>query len=714
MKLILTEKPSVAFDVAKALGKPEKHDGYLKVGDYTVAWLYGHLTEIDDSEYQGKWDVSELPILPEKFKYRVQKGKGKQFKVVKELLDKANEVIISTDAGREGELLARLVLMLAGLKEWNKVKRLWTSLSLTKEVVRKELKNLKPAKEFDSLYYSGLARQHADWIVGINLTRLLTLLANDRSVWSVGRVQTPVLKMIVEREREIEDFTPVPYGVVKAVLSKSGEEFLSYLDVEKLKERGEVKDLLSPDFAKEITGKVKGESSGAVRGVKRRVKREPPPRLYSLTALQRDANKLYGYTLDRTLEIAQKLYQDYKVISYPRTDAEYLGEGNRGLAKEVLKRLLSAKDSLGEVGKVLDKELIDRVDSVGKRVFDDSKLTDHHAIIPLYPLPESAKEDERRIYQLILKRFVAVFLPDYTYEATTVSVEIANYPFVSRGRRVVDAGWRVLYGGVEDSLLPELKEGDSVEVVNVEVEEKETQPPPRWTEGSLVEELKRIGIGTPATRAPTIETLKERGYVYVKSKKLYPTEKAFKLIEVLKGSKVSSPEMTGEWERELEKIYTESKGELGYREFLESIKGFTKDEVEKLKKVKVESTPQATGKMLSLARKLSFITGEKLETTDYDKVKEFIDRNLKKTKEGLFTCSCGGEVVTLGDKGYRCQSCGKTVWRKFLGKMLSPKQVEKLFKGEKVFVKGLKSKSGKKFNAYLVLTDKGIDISFPE
>ena len=725
MKLIITEKPSVAFDVAKGIGgKIEKKDGYLEVGDYCITWCYGHLLEIDDSIAPNKWEMESLPIIPQKFSYRPIKSRKKQLETIKKLVKEAEEIYNFGDAGREGELLIRLVLQYAGLKDWSRVKRLWTSLSLTPAVVRKELQNLKPASQFDSLYYSALARQHADWIVGINLTRLVTLLASDRSVWSVGRVQTPVLKLIVNREIERKNFKPEDYAVISAQLEKDGSQFPSYLSYDFLVERGELKEgeLLKKEKAREILSSLKNVKEAVVVSVKRKRKKEPPPLLHSLTSLQKEANKLWGYSADRVLKAAQKLYEDYKVISYPRTDSNYLGTANKSLVKSVLEKLLSSRKAFskltsiaGKVADALSPACLDRVDRAGKRVFDDSKLTDHHAVIPLGVLSKEAGEVERRIYSLILRRFVGAFLDNFVYDEVKAELKLGDYLFISQGKNVVSLGWRVLYSS-DFTPLPELAEGEKVSVRKLTLEEKQTQPPPRYSEGSLIDAMKKLNLGTPATRASIIETLKERSYVFVSKKSLIPTEKAFKLIETLRDSKVSSPEMTGEWEKQLDAIYTQKLGRSGYRNFYSDVCSFVREEVENLKQKKIDSKPQATKKMLQLARKLSKQIGRKLPATDFETVKSFIDSALKEVKQkqenGICSCRCGGKVIPLGNKGWKCEKCGKVVWRQVFRKYLTEKQAEKLFKGERVFVKGLVSKRSKKFSAYLKLTDEGVKLEF--
>ncbi|MEM0326910.1 MAG: DNA topoisomerase, partial [Desulfurococcaceae archaeon] len=324
MKLILCEKPSVAREVAKAIGQASQKDGYIQAGDYYITWAYGHLLEIDDKIAPQKWDLESLPILPERFSYRPKDSNSqKQIKVIKELLNKVGEVIINTDAGREGELIARLILSFCGWK--GKTLRLWTSLALTPEVVRKELRNLKPAEEFDSLYYSALARQHSDWIVGINLTRAVSLKANS-GLWSVGRVQSPTLALIVQRDIQIENFKPEPYAIIKGIFEKGGQSYEGTLLYQAQggdrptdnseEEEDDTGFRLSPEKAQEILAELKKYSQGYITKTVKERKREYPPNLFSLTSLQRHMNKTYGWKAQKTLDIAQSLYEK-GYISYP-------------------------------------------------------------------------------------------------------------------------------------------------------------------------------------------------------------------------------------------------------------------------------------------------------------------------------------------------------------------------------------------------------------
>jgi len=589
--LILTEKPSVAEDFAKALGC-RKREGYYEGGEYAITWAFGHLFEISDEGIPQRWSLEELPIFPERFEYKLRSSQaGRQFKVIKELLARAEKVIIATDAGREGELIARLILQKAGLKDWSKVYRFWTSSALTSEVIRRELRRLKPAKEFDSLYWCALARQHADFVVGINLTRAVSLRSNG-GVWSVGRVQTPTLALVVQRDLEIENFKPKPYWVIKALFSADGKTYEGVWvgkksggrtdaneavdEEEEEREEEEVGGVFDYSAVEKLVEKLKTARQAVVSRVEKRKRVEYPPPLYSLSSLQRDANRELGFGAQKTLDIAQKLYEERKAISYPRSDAEYLSESSVSLVKEVLRRL----------GR---EDLVERVEKVGKRVFDDRKLTDHHAIIPLKDEEEDWSKDEKALFRLIKRRFLAAFYEPFIALDTVVITQVAGEEFYSRGTTVLQLGYRELYGRPKDKLLPKLEKGQKVEVLKVWSEKRWTKPPSRYTEGMLIKRMEKLSLGTPATRASIIEALKERGYLVLNKKHLISTEKGRELIKNLQDSKIVSVELTSEWEQQLESIYKAKKGFGGYKNFLERIKAFTKEEVERIKKLSFQA-----------------------------------------------------------------------------------------------------------------------------
>lgn len=602
-QLILCEKPSVAQDFVRALGDFQKHDGYYESEKYVVTWAYGHLCELKEPQDYNpelkKWSLDTLPIFPQKFEYKVTKDGAKQFNVIKKLVQRQDisSCVIATDCGREGELIARLIFMLAGNKK--PVYRFWTSEALTPQVVRKTMNSLKPASEFDRLYQSALARQWADWLVGINCTRAVSVKNNE--LFSVGRVQTAVLSLIVQREKEIQNFKPVPFYNVVATFVRGKDEFKGIYvkqvqdnEDEKTQEDNADEGLNSQyavtekSVADAITNAVKNKT-GIIQKVVSKISSEKPPLLFSLTTLQQECNKFFGFSADKTLNIAQSLYEK-KLISYPRTESQYL---DPQYAEHCVRILSQIK---GVVEFDLNKC---RVDKNNKRVFDLSKLTDHHALIPQGKPSGALSEDEQKVYELVCKRFISAFYPDCKFKNTSIYIKIGQYNFVSKGKVLLDPGWRAVYGGLKsDTVLPEVRENEKVHIKDAETVEKQTQPPPRYTDASLLEimanahkvvtdeRLKKIlkenaGIGTPATRAGILKTLLDRKYLVKKGKVFIPTEKAFFLAEILKGEEVASAEYTAVWEQELEKI---AKGEakdvklfLGYivnyiRRFIEKIK----------------------------------------------------------------------------------------------------------------------------------------------
>jgi len=663
MRLILCEKPSVAREVAKAIGQASQKDGYIQAGEYLITWAYGHLLEIDDKIAPQKWDLENLPILPERFSYRPKDSNSqKQIKVIKELLSKVSEVIINTDAGREGELIARLILSFCGWK--GKTLRLWTSLALTPEVVRKELRNLKPSEEFDSLYFSALARQHSDWMVGINLTRAVSLRAG-RGLWSVGRVQSPTLALIVQRDKEIESFKPEPYAVIKGIFDKGGQSYEGTLLFNKTELRDRPTEdeddeddtgfRLSPEKAQEILSELKKFTQGYITKAVRGKKGEYSPNLFSLTSLQRHMNKTYGWKAQKTLDIAQSLYEK-GYISYPRTDSEHMAEENISLVKEVLRKLKR-------------EDLIESVDRAGKRVFDKTKLTDHHAIIPLKD--GEVGGDEGLLFSEVKKRFFAVFYPPHEYELLKVFTQVGKYEFLSVGKRVIVQGWRELYGEVKDKELPELKEKDQVSVKDILMEKKLTKPPPHFTEAELLKLMEKLNLGTPATRAGIIETLKAREYIRVEKKSLISTQKGRELIAKLTGSKVIDVETTSEWEKRLDAIYKQRQDFRGYKEFLEGIKDWTKEEINKVKGMSFELKEEVIAKCPQ----------------------------------------CGSDIVEKA-KGYFCKGCSFVLWKSFFGKSITRRQAQELLSGKSVLFKGLKSQKGNSFSAYGRLENGKIKLEF--
>lgn len=674
MKLILAEKPSVARDIARALGGGKQKDGYIEAGEYVITWALGHLLEIDDSIAPKEWKIENLPVFPERFSYRVKgQAQAKQLKIIKGLLKKAEELYLFLDAGREGELLGRLILIHCGWKDWDKTYRPFTSEALTPEVILRELRAKKPVKDFDSLYQCALARQHSDWIVGINLTRLVSIKANQ-GVWSAGRVQTPTLALVVERDLEIEKFRPEPYGVVKAIFSKEGKKYEATLvfkkellrdkpegDFDDDEEEGREEESgfrLSPEQAKKIVEELSKEKTGEVLKVIRLKKSEPPPLLHSLTSLQREANRLYGFSASKTLSVAQSLYER-GYISYPRTDAQHLAESSRDLVKRILR----------ELGAL---ELVEKVDKAGKRVFDDSRLTDHYAIIP-QKRGEDLSGDEKKIYELVKRKFLGAFMDSYEYELVKVFTRLGRYEFYSQGKTDLRLGWKSLYQEKEkETKLPHLREGDRVLKEELKALTKFTQPPPHYTEATLLKVMEKLNLGTPATRAGIIETLKERDYVRLKGKSLISTQKGRELVEKLKQSNsvLVNAELTGRWEEELESIYKKRLGYKGYQDFVERVKKLTLEEIEKLKAKSFEKRQESAGKC-PVCKK--------------------------------------GEILDF-PKLYRCSECGAFLWKEFMGRRIKQREALNLFAGKEIKLTGLKSKAGRRFSAVVRLEEGKVKI----
>lgn len=705
MKLIITEKPSVAQDIAKAYSNPQRKDGYIETGEYSITWAFGHLIEISKLNAPPRWDLNNLPILPGDFTYDVVKDKHKQFNTIKHLLSRSQEVVIATDSGREGELIARLILKLSSWKNWDNTFRFWSSQALSEQVVKAEMRNLKPAGNYDSLYFSALARQQSDWLCGINLTQLISLRSGRGQVWSVGRVQTPTLALIVQRDRLRKEFVKEEYYLIKAQFLAKDQQYMGIYKFGELPDEqpGQDKEdvvnpkkILKKELAEKVFADVQGSESGTIKLIKKEDKQEVPPLLHSLTSLQQEANRVHGFSASRTLDLAQALYETHKVISYPRTESQHLGESGKEMAKNVLV-LLSKMD------------LVQEVDKVGKRVFDDSKLTDHHALIPLQTLNSRLSEDERKIYILIARKFTGAFMPLYKFQKTTLITEVKEHEFVSTGTTVSQWGWKALYreDKTEEELLPNVVEGETVKKEHVEMEQKLTQPPSAFNESSLLKRMESLSLGTPATRASIIETLINRQYIVREKKSLVPTDKGIELINILKESQIASPEMTGAWELKLEEIYKGKKGRAGYNLFLSEIKDFVSGQVSKYKNIQINTVNKATASMLTLAKKLAKERKLNLESDNFEYIKQFIDTTIK-TQVIIGKCLCGKDVVAK-QNAYLCE-CGKSVSKEFSGKKLNAKQALELIRGNIVPVKGLKGTDGK-FDAKLKLrSDNTIEI----
>ena len=567
MKVCIAEKPSVARDLAEILGARTRRDGYIEGNGYCVTWVYGHLCSLKDPEDYNPnwkyWKLEDLPIIPSQFgiKLREDEGAQKQFKIIERLISEAEEVINCGDAGQEGELIQRWVLLKAKCKV--PVKRLWIS-SLTEEAIREGFNKLKDAKEFDNLFAAGNSRAVGDWVLGINGTRLYTRkYGKEKMTLSVGRVQTPTLAMIVQRQKEINAFNSEEYWELKTIYRET--EFLCQIDRLKSREKADKGLAYLKDKPFEVTSFEQKEG------------KEGNPRLYDLTSLQVDGNKRYGYSAEETLNLIQSLYEK-KLVTYPRVDTTYLSEDLHPKIPGIMNGLRHYKRFTAD----LLSKLIPKL----KSVFDDKKITDHHAIIPTGIAPSGISPDEQRIYDLIARRFIAVFYPECKVSNTTVLGKVDQLVFKATGKQIIEKGWRVVYEDLkikeeaksiadskgkeeEEKILPIFREGESGPHEPY-VHKGKTSPPKPYTEATLLrametagkmvenEEMRELmkdnGIGRPSTRASIIETLFKRKYIEKKKKNIFATETGMSLIDTIKNDLLKSPELTGIWEQKLRKI----------------------------------------------------------------------------------------------------------------------------------------------------------------
>jgi len=711
--LIIAEKPSVARDLTDALpGTFENHESYYESEDTVTTFAVGHLVElIAPEEYDErfkKWRMDDLPIIPDEFRLHARDKKAeKQLKVIHKLLqrDDVDKVVNACDAGREGELIFAYIYETSGVDK--PVERLWIN-SLTKTAIKEGFEHLRPGEQLRQLEAAARSRSEADWLVGMNATRAATIRGRAwvGGVVSLGRVQTPTLALLVKREREIQAFVPEPYWLVHAEFDPRYQGLWFEGDETRLKEAKR---------AEEIAAKVSGKD-GTVESVERKEQSERAPLLYDLTSLQRDANRRFGFSARRTLQVAQSLYEDKKAITYPRTSSRWLS----GDLVPQLKPTAATLQPIGEYAAAA-RYVLGLQQLPLARVVNDSKVDDHHAIIPTDVEHEVSRfsPDERRIFDLIARRFLAVFHPPARYARTTVVTLVEEERFRSRGKVTLEAGWRGVYGLLSDAdaqqqrqdeegenesaELPPLEQGQTVKCASAEVEAKETKPPPRYTEATLLsametagkliddeelrEAMKESGLGTPATRAETIETLIRREYIERAGKDLTPTPKGLQVITMLEEHPLTSPELTGNWEKRLTDIEhgTDDRGK-----FIDDIAEFTRATVEKI--------------------------------AELDKEK------LRPERVELGLCPrCGaetGEIIRENSKAYGCTSwksreetgCGFVIWKRVAGRTITPELARQLLEEgrTKEVISGFKSRAGKPFRARLVLNGEGkVEFDFP-
>ncbi len=693
MKVCIAEKPSVAKEIALVIGAKTRKDGYFEGNGYQVTWTFGHFcTLLPPQDYKPqwkRWDLNSLPMLPDFFKTKLKDDSGvkKQFKVIKGLFKKASLVINCGDAGTEGELIQRWVIKEASYK--GATQRLWIS-SLTSEAIKKGFEDLKPASNFDNLYYAASSRAIGDWLLGMNATRLYTLkYGGYKQVLSIGRVQTPTLAMLVKRHREIERFVPKAYWELHTV----------YRNVTFKNTTGKFEKI---EEGQKLLAQVKGKDL-VVTKVEKKDGKEYAPKLYDLTSLQVHCNNKYGFTADQTLKIVQKLYE-MKVVSYPRVDTTYLPEDVYPKVPGILKKLTNYSQFTAQL-------LNDKIRK-SKNVFNDKKVTDHHAIIPTGE-QQHLSNDQQQVYDMIVRRFLAVFFPDCKVARTTVNAAVDKVQFVAKGKEIIDEGWRVLFPkkaksaknkeADDNKVLPSFKVGEKGPH-QPSLLEKMTIPPAYYTEASLLrametagkqvedEELRELmkanGIGRPSTRANIIETLFRRKYSFRRKKQILPTEMGIQLIETIKNQLLISAELTGQWEKRLKEI------ELGThspKSFIRDMKKMVDDlvaEVRLEKNVKRFIAPANNSYPKSSEK-----PKEKKKTTQ-KKTKA------STTKKSMVCPRCTIGAVVKGKTRYGCtqykNGCTFAFPFVFMGKKISDNQVKRLVdKGSTVKLKGFKTESGK-------------------
>lgn len=781
MKVVLAEKPSVARDIAKYLNATTQGKGFYQGGDWVVTWAFGHMVELQEPEEYNptwkSWRLSNLPIIPSEFKLRSRKDGSahEQLLTIQRLFQEADEIVCATDAGREGELIFRYILTWAQC-ESKPCRRLWIS-SLTNAAIEKGFKQLAPSSDYDRLYYAAKCRSEADWIVGLNATRFFTVEYGQRNLLlSLGRVQTPILAMVVNRDLEIEYFKPKDFWEIHslcegAVFKHTGGKFEDQAQ------------------AQEILDKVSGTEL-MIQAVSRKNENANPPQLYDLTSLQQDMNKRYGFTADQTLKLAQNLYES-KHLTYPRTDSRYLSSDIQPTIAPLLEALRRIKPQQIEP---LDLSNLD----FNKRIVDDSKVSDHHAIIPTEVLGEHLSGDERKLYDAVLTRLIAVFYPPCIKAVTEVDALAGEEPFRARGKVLVDAGWQALYpkedkkpansaksadkkGEEAVQELPDFQEG-SQHAHEPSMLQFKTSAPKRFNEATLLqlmetagkivsdealkEALKDKGVGTPATRASIIEVLIQRNYIERKKKSLISTESGRGLISLVQDERLKSPELTGDWEFRLKQV---ERGEYDAAQFMSEVAAYTREILECTAEKTIDLSnlgpcplcyapvirgrsaygcsqwksgckfvlpaevwgltiaPQLAREILSHKRSLTphplVVKEQKCFATLHLDKRGKLQHELaevagkESTDERLGECpTCGGDIV-VGSKAYGCSNwrngCKFVIWKTIAQKEISPELAAQLLRnGRTELISGFKSRAGKDFDAKLQVVGAEVKFDF--
>ena len=678
MKTIIAEKPSVAREIARLVGASDKKEGYLTGNGYFVTWAFGHLIGLGMPEDYGisGFDKAALPILPNPFLLtvrKVKKDKGytadtgalKQLKIIEQLFNKSESIIVATDAGREGELIFRYIYEY--LKCNKPFERLWIS-SLTEKAIKQGFENLKQGKEFDGLYQAAQGRSRADWLVGINATQALSIAAGN-GIYSLGRVQTPTLALICKRYLENRNFKVKNYWQIQLSHNK---ELIDFKSISKTKWEDQK---LAVDTLKAI----QRSGTATITSVETKSVTEQPPLLFDLTGLQKEANKKLNLSADETLNIAQNLYEK-KFITYPRTGSKYIPEDMWAEIPNLVRALQDRENCKQAITKM-------KWGRFNKRIVNDLRVTDHHGLLITDKIPSALNAKENSVYDMIAFRLLEALSQACIKEITDVALQSLHYDFTTKGCKIIEPGWRSIKGNFSDDDtepvqdLPELKKGDELKIKEASVLEKKTKPPVLYTEAGLLsamesagreieneeerKALQNIGIGTPATRASIIETLFTRNYIQRDKKSLIPTEKGLQVYELVKNRKIADVAMTAEWELTLQKI---ENNEADAKVFQKEMENYA-----------------------------SSITNELLQTS-------IAQNNLPK----LICPKCKSQQLIIRDKIVKCpdEACNWVQFRNVCGVQIGITDIESLINKRKTsLIKGMKSKAGKKFDAYIVLNE---------
>lgn len=654
MIVCIAEKPSVAQEIAMVLGARQRKDGYFEGNGYQVTWTFGHLCTLkepnDYAQEWKQWRIETLPMIPSRFGIKLISNKGveHQFQTIEKLFKAADSIVNCGDAGQEGELIQRWVMQKAGVT--CPVSRLWIS-SLTEDAIREGFSNLRPSADFKNLYEAGLCRAIGDWLLGMNATRLYTLrFAQQRQILSIGRVQTPTLAIIVNRQKEIENFKPEQYWELKT----------TYRDTVFAAVSGKY---TSKEKADEALLKIQGKDF-VITGVEIKKGAEASPRLYDLTSLQVDCNKKYGFSADETLKLIQTLYEK-KLTTYPRVDTTFLSDDIYPKVPGIMKGLTAYSTLTDPLsGKKLPKS---------KKVFDNSKVTDHHAIIPTGVVANNMTDAESKVYDLVARRFISVFYPDCKYSTTTVKGESEGVGFKTSGKEILEEGWRVVYAADKknaapadgEQVLPHFEEGERG-AHTPDVAEKWTTPPKPYTEATLLrametagkfvdndelrDAMKENGIGRPSTRAAIIETLFKRNYIKKERKALFATATGVQLIDTIQDELLKSPELTGLWEKKLREI---EKGEYDSATFINELKQMTMQVVKNGCSVayrRIESEPTIVDELKAASAKRK----QRTKTQKKPAAEKKAEPKITDEMIGKPCPKCGKGVVIKGRTAYGC------------------------------------------------------------